>query len=172
MFICPKCNQLVPDPTFVPPSRWWVRPAGSAWVKKVPTCPAGHSLRSRVLGNLKELSFPWALLRGLTLSGVLLTLGVWQDWQREAGRRAVGLLGMDALMLAIGLVAFWHAWIWAGMEGAARRLTPRALGMAVGYLAPVIPATNELYFHWTHFAHGPSGKLFVSLSKLAGAMRK
>lgn len=163
MFICPQCNQFVADPTFVPRATSWTR---SAWPRRLPICPSGHILQSRVLGGLKELSLPSALLRGLAFSCALLAVGVLQDSAPYTGRRAVGLLGMDASMLIVGVTALCRAWIWAGMEGPVRRLTPRALGMAVGYLVPVIPASNELYFHWTHFAAGPSGRLLTGLSQL------
>lgn len=79
---------------------------------------------------------------------------------------------MDASMLVIGVAALYHAWIWAGTQGPARRLTPRALGMAVGYLLPVIPASNELYFHWTHFAGGASVRLLTGLFQVMNHIRK
>jgi hypothetical protein len=142
----------------------------------VPICPAGHILRRRALGNLTELWLIWALLRGLAISSAVLALGALQDlYPVTGGRRQMGLLGAGACMLGFGVAAFCHAWIWAGMEGPARRLTPRALGMALGFLVPVIPASNALYFHWTYFAAGPSGillKLVINLSHSAGLVRR
>jgi hypothetical protein len=75
----------------------------------------------------------------------------------------MGFVGTTTAMLVVGIIAFGHAWIWAGMEEPAHRLTTRAVGMAMGYLVPVIPALNALYFHWDHFAQSPSAKLLVRL---------
>lgn len=115
----------------------------------MPVCPAGHKLRTQFLGDLTDLSLGLALLRGLALSIVAILFGILQDLGRR--RTVIPCLGMAVLagfMVIIGLNDLADAWRWSGKGGPVYRLTPRAFGMALGFLVPALVAMHALYFRW------------------------
>jgi hypothetical protein len=148
VFVCPKCNLEVVNPTFLPPPPWWRRTEGSH-NRPYPVCPSGHQLRDRLLGNMTELALPLAFLRGLLVSCVALVLGMLEDLRFPPGWQShLGLTLMAALGLILGMIAFGYAWSWAGRSGPVHRLTSRACGVALGYLVPASIISHALYFHW------------------------
>ncbi len=165
MFICPKCNVEVVNPTFLPPPPWWRRPRGSS-NRPYPVCPNGHRLRSRLMGNMTELALPWAILRGLAISATSLVMGMLQDMRTHLSpRNHLGLTMMTAVGLILGCITFGYAWSWAGRSGPVHRLTSRACGEAVGFLVPALIMLHALYFHWA----GMLQRAFVTeLVRVAG----
>ena len=148
MFICPDCNAEVTMPSFIPAPPWWRRMRGSS-SRPIPTCERGHRLRRQILGNLTELPLAAAFLRGLAVSTLAILLGALRDI-RLAGTKwpHLALMAMAATSLVCGAVAFYYAWVWAGLNGPVRRLTTRACGTAFGYAVPVLIVSHGLYFHW------------------------
>lgn len=112
MWICPDCNQLVPNP-----------------VKG--TCPNGHALfDGRILGSTTEQSFTGAFINALIACVVIFGL--------VAGLGAVlaktSATTFDAATLVAfivaGVVALLRGLKWKRQGGPVVRLAPRAFGMA------------------------------------------
>jgi len=111
MYICPQCNQPVPDP-----------------VER--KCPRGHLLYDRhLLGSTREQSFGASFLNTLIVC-VLIFL---------ASTAALALLkkpGSSAgyilvAFIAAGILVLFRGLKWKRQGGAVARLVPRATGMAV-----------------------------------------
>lgn len=162
MFICPQCNSVVADPEFrLAP--WWWRGRGNSR-RMVPVCPAGHCLRSQVLGNLSEMPLAGALARALAFSAIGLWLGLAEDSRLGlTGGPHVAVKIMTAVAFAIGIIALGDAWLWAGRSGPVHRLTGRALGTAAGYLVPAIAGCHALYFHWAEPVQMAYGRAVAQL---------
>ena len=151
VFICPECNSEVADPGFQPAKPWWRR---RRWESSRPTpvCGRGHKLRSQIIGENTELPLPWAFLRGLFACSLGLLLGILND-MRSSGRSFLGFSHISVLVVTVsaavfGIIAFGHAWTWLGVRGPARRLAPRAMGSALGYLVPSAGMGIALYLNW------------------------
>jgi hypothetical protein len=78
-----------------------------------------------------------------------MVLGMLEDARFPRGWRIhLGLTLMTILELILGAIAFGYAWSWAGQSGPVHKLTSRACGVALGYLAPAAIISHALYFHW------------------------
>ena len=113
MWICPECNQLVPNP-----------------VNK--KCPNGHGLfDGRIIGSTKEQSFAASFFNAIIACVVILV---------AAGAAGALLSKSNTAYVGFALIAFVAAGIlgflrgrkWKRQGGAVLRLVPRANGMALG----------------------------------------
>lgn len=121
MWICPECNQLVPE------------------TGKGKRCPKGHGLFDRrIFGETKEQSFGRAFLSALITAAILMALLI-AVFDAFLGRNAaVTLSGMALFLFAyLAFSAFLRGRHWKGEGGPVARLVPRANGMAVGYITAV-----------------------------------
>ena len=121
MWICPDCNQLVPEPG------------------KSKRCPKGHGLFDRrIFGATNEQSFGRAFWSALITSAVMLALLIAMFDAFLARGAAITLSGMALFLFAyLGIAAFLRGRHWKREGGPVTRLVPRANGMAVGYIAAV-----------------------------------
>lgn len=114
MWICPQCNEAVPDPA-----------------KR--RCPKGHSLFDwRIFRSTKEQSvlgaFFDALLASIVIVVAVTALGRLVPQPAATALTAVALI---ALVIA-GIVGLRRAREWQQQGGAVARLAPRARGMGLG----------------------------------------
>jgi len=121
VWVCPDCNQLVPEPM------------------KGKRCPNGHGLFDRrIFGSTQEQSFGRAFLSALVTSAILLALLIAIFDAFLARGAAVTLSGMALFLFAyLGVAAFLRGRHWKRQGGPVTRLVPRANGMAAGYIAAV-----------------------------------
>lgn len=113
MWICPVCNELVPQP-----------------VNR--RCPKGHGLfDQRILGNTKEVSFGASFRNALLACIGFAAAGALARFLLPA---QTGFLGAHFLLVFIiaGIVGGLRALHWKRQGGAVERLVPRAWGMALG----------------------------------------
>ena len=130
----------------------------------MPVCPYGHKLRRQILGDMKELSAPLALLRGFYFALMTLLFGMLQDQRFPHSHTPhPGLLITTGFALFVGAVALSDAWAWAGKIGPARRLAWRAFGMAVWSLLSAGVACHALYFKWADPAEAACGRQALRL---------
>ena len=111
MYICTRCNQLVPDP-----------------VKG--KCPRGHLLTDpHLLGGTREQSFGEAFFKtlGACIVIFLATTAVLALLKKPGSSAGYILVAM----IAIGILALFRGLKWKRQGGAVARLVPRATGMAV-----------------------------------------
>ena len=119
MWVCPDCNQLVPEPM------------------KGKRCPKGHGLFDRrIFGATSEQTFGRAFLSALLTAAIFMILLIAFFDAFLARNAAVGLSGMAIfLFVYLGVAAFLRGRHWKRQGGPVARLVPRANGMAAGYLA-------------------------------------
>ena len=129
MYVCPKCNSLVDQPT----RRWW-----SGWRY----CPNGHVLYVRCLGPPLEQSFRKSFLKGLArglgvFGFIVLTLATAPDVpHRLQGSVAPSMGCVVAIFYSFtGLSLLRKAHFWARGAGPVQRLITHARGRAYGFLA-------------------------------------
>lgn len=114
MWICPVCNQLVPDP-----------------VNR--KCPNGHGLSDPlVLGSTIENTLGKSFIRAFLSCLAIAVLAILSRF--FVPEKTVGhILGMILVFLiAIGVVALLRALKWKRQGGPVTRLVPRALGTGLG----------------------------------------
>jgi len=121
VWICPECNQVVPEPM------------------KGKRCPKGHGLFDRrIFGSTSEQTFGRAFLSALLTAAILMILLIAFFDAFLARNAAVGLSGMAIfLFVYLGIAAFLRGRHWNNQGGSVTRLVPRANGMAAGYLTAV-----------------------------------
>ncbi len=123
MWICPICNQLVPNP-----------------VKR--KCPNGHGLfDGRIFGSCKQQSFVAAFLNTL-FACVLIFAAVAAFATLLPKTSARSLNGATlAAFIVVGVVGFLRGRKWVRQGGPVARLVPRANGMAAGciFMGVVFP---------------------------------
>jgi len=145
MYVCPKCNSLVDQPTKRSWSRWHY-------------CPNGHVLYVRGLGPSLEQafwkSFQKGLARGIGMMGLIILFAIGSILAgafatappalRSAGPayQAASLAGGMGLVVAIfylftGLSLLGKAHFWARRKGPVQRLVTHARGRAYGFLAAI-----------------------------------
>jgi hypothetical protein len=111
VYICPQCNQLVPDP-----------------VKR--KCPRGHLLSDRhLLGSTREQSFGASFFNTLIACVVifLATTAVLALLKKPSSSAGYILV----VFIAAGILALFRGLKWKRQGGPVARLVPRATGMAV-----------------------------------------
>ena len=159
VFICPICNSKVMNPMFRPSPWWaWRRKARGASVGD-PVCANGHRLRNGLLGDLRQVSAWRAFLRGFLVCGAALCFALVEDALTPATTSDWRLRVFTATGLLVGALTFHYAWKWGVRSGPVHRLATRAVGVALGFLAPALVASHALYFEWapqvqTVCAHG------------------
>ena len=111
MYICPQCNQLVPNP-----------------VKG--KCPRGHLLTDRQLFfPTRELSFGASFLKTLGICIVIfLAATASLALLKKPGSSAGYVL---IAFIVFGILALFRALKWRNQGGPVSRLAPRAAGVAV-----------------------------------------
>jgi hypothetical protein len=116
MWICPYCNQLVPNP-----------------VNR--KCPNGHAMEELlILGWTVENTLGKSFLRAFLISlgiAVLIMLSRFFLPEKTVGHS----LGMALVFItSVGVVALWRALKWKRQGGPVTRLIPRAVGTGLGYI--------------------------------------
>lgn len=112
MWICPICNQLVPNP-----------------VNR--KCPNGHGLfDGRIMGNTKEQSFTAAFFNTLIACVVMFAAitGLGALLTKTPAATFAGLTLVT--FIVVGILGFLRGRTWARQGGPVARLVPRANGMA------------------------------------------
>jgi hypothetical protein len=110
VYICTRCNQLVPNP-----------------VKG--KCPRGHLLTDpHLLGGTREQSFGEAFFKtlGACIVIVLATAAILALLKKPASSAGYVLVAF----IALGILALFRGLKWKRQGGAVARLVPRASGMA------------------------------------------
>jgi len=111
VYICPQCNQLVPDP-----------------VKG--KCPRGHLLSDRhLMGATREQSFGASFFNTLIACVVifLATAAVLALLKKPSSSAGYVLVAF----IVAGIIVLFRGLKWKRQGGAVARLVPRATGMAV-----------------------------------------
>jgi hypothetical protein len=111
MYICPQCNQLVPNPV----------------ARK---CPRGHLLYDQhLLGSTREQSF-WASFFNTLIACVVIFLATTAALAllKKSGSSAGYIL---VAFIVAGILVLFRGLKWKRQGGAVARLVPRATGMAV-----------------------------------------
>ena len=111
MYICPQCNQPVPDP-----------------IKS--KCPRGHLLYDRhLLGSTQERSFGASFFNALLACiAIFLATTAALALLKKPGSSAGYVL---IAFIAAGILVLLRGLKWKRQGGAVARLVPRATGMAV-----------------------------------------
>jgi len=145
MYVCPKCNSLVDQPTKRSWSRWHY-------------CPNGHVLYVRGLGPSLEQafwkSFQKGLARGIGMMGLIVLFAIGSILSgafagAPSALRSVGpayqaasvaggmgfVLGIFYLFTSLSLLIRAH--FWTRRAGAVQRLVTHARGRAYGFLAAI-----------------------------------
>jgi len=113
VWICPECNQLVPNP-----------------VNR--KCPNGHGLfDGRIMASTKEQSFMASFFNAIIASVVFVVAA--SSAGALLAKSNTAWVGFALIgVIAAGITGFIRALKWKRQGGAVLRLVPRAYGMALG----------------------------------------
>jgi hypothetical protein len=134
MWICPDCNQLVPNP-----------------VNR--KCPNGHGLfDGKIFSFTEEQSGAKAFVNAFLVCLVIFVAVTSANALlpgHPLGKNAAGY--PLVIFAAFGISALFRAWKWKRQGGPVLRLVPRAVGTGLGsLLAGVVPLVSAVALGLTH----------------------